>query len=159
MPLNSVQLYVKGLLDGMQLPTMAQTLEAYVTPPTVEDIDSPKAYIWGGRMRGMRQTAPRTKGFKRLNWVVDVYLVWETLTEGDAIDQEFPLIIDAVMNKAWFTTMPIVITDPTTGQQSQILQIGEDFELEYPPERTPATLRSLYYTARLGLDVYEAVQA
>jgi hypothetical protein len=70
-----------------------------------------------------------------------------------------PLIIDAIMNKTWTTEMPLFITDPTTGVRSQILAIGEDFELEYPPERTPSTLRMLYYVARLGLDVYEAVQA
>jgi hypothetical protein len=159
MPLNSVQQYVKGLLNDLPVPGQDKTIEAYITPPTVEDIDRPKAYIWGGRLRGMRQTAPRGLGFKRLNWVVDVYLVWETLPDGPTIDSEFPLIIDAVLNKTWTTTMPIKIQDPQTGQSSQILQVGEDFELEYPPERMPSTLRTLYWTARLGLDVYEAVQA
>lgn len=159
MPLNSVQQYIKGLINDLPVPGQDKTIEAYITPPTVEDIDRPKAYIWGGRLRGMRQTAPRGPGFKRLNWVVDVYLVWETLPYGPTIDSEFPLIIDAVMNKTWTTKMPIQIQDPQTGQPSQILQIGEEFELEYPPERMPSTLRTLYWTARLGLDVYEAVQA
>lgn len=159
MPLNSVQVYVQSLLADLPIPALDRNLEAYITPPTVEDIDRPKAYIYGARLRGQRQTAPRGPGFKRLNWMVDVYLSWETVPDEPSVDQEFPLIVDAVLKAAWTTTMPLVITDPTTGQKSQILAIGEDFELEYPPERTPATLRLLYYTARIGLDVYEAVQA
>ena len=159
MPLNSVQEYVKNLLDGLQIPGGGAPLEAYITPPTVEDIDRPKAYVQGARLRGQRQTAPRGPGFKRLNWMVDVYITYETVPDSVTVDQEMPLIIDAIMNKTWTTVMPLFIQDQVTGVRSQILAIGEDFELEYPPERTPATLRMLYYVARLGLDVYEAVQA
>ncbi len=162
MPLNSCQIYVQGLLDGLAIPGQAQPLQAYITPPTVEDVDGPRAYIWGGRMRGRRQTAPRGipphAGFKRLDWVVDVYLVDMELPDDPGLDQTFPVLVDAVMRQTWTTVMPTYITDPTTGVLSQILQIGEDFELEYPPERTPATLRTLWYSCRLGLNVYEAVQ-
>ncbi|MER6350669.1 hypothetical protein ABT186_02135 [Streptomyces sp. NPDC001634] len=160
MPLNSTQLFVQGLLDGLPIPGSTQTLEAYITPPTVDELDNPKAYVWGGRLRGTRQSMPRGQGFKRLNWNVDVWLTYETNPDGPSVDQEFPLIVDAVMNKVWTTPMnDTFITDPTTGVKSQILAIGEDFDFEYPPERVPATLRMLYYTARLGLNVYEAVQA
>lgn len=158
MPLNSVQLYVKGLLDGLPIPTMTQQLQAYVTPPTVEDVDGPRAYVLGAGMTGSRQTAPRGPGFKHLDWALDVYLVYETTPDSAGIDEQMALIIDAVMARLWTTTMPLFITDPTTQLVSQILAIGEDFILEYPPERTPATLRMLYYTARLNLKIYEAVQ-
>lgn len=159
MPLNSVQLYVKGLLDELQIPGLNVALEAYVTPPVVEDIDRPKAYVMASRGRVRRQTAPRGPGYKWLAWTVDVYVTYETVPDSDTVDQEMPLIIDAIATKLWTTTMPLFIEDPTTGQRSQILQIGEEFEVEYPPERTPATLRMLYYVARIGFDVYEAVQA
>lgn len=160
MPLNSVQHFVHGLIDGLAIPGTTQTLEAYITPPTVEDLDNPKAYVWGGRLRGTRQSMPRGQGFKRLNWSVDVWLTYETNPDSPTVDQEFPLIVDAVMNKFWTTPLDdTFITDPTTGVRSQILAIGEDFDFEYPPERVPATLRMLYYTAHLGLNVYEAVQA
>lgn len=159
MPLNSVQLYVKGLLDELQIPGLTVALEAYVTPPVVEDIDRPKAYVMASRGRVKRQTAPRGPGFKRLDWTVDVYVTYETIPDSDTVDQEMPLIIDAICTKLWTTTMPLFIEDPTTGQRSQILQIGEEFDIEYPPERTPATLRMLYFVARIGFDVYEAVQA
>lgn len=159
MPLNSVQHFVVGLLDGLAIPGSSQTLEAYITPPTVDELDNPKAYVWGGRLRGTRQSMPRGQGFKRLNWSVDVWLTYETNPDSPTVDEEFPLIVDAVMNKVWTTPLnDTFITDPTTGVRSQILAIGEDFDFEYPPERVPATLRMLYYTARLGLNVYEAVQ-
>ncbi len=159
MPLNSVQIYVRDLLDNLQIPGLDTYLEAYITPPTVEDIDRPKAYVLASRMRAKRQSAPRGPGFKWLGWTVDVYITYETVPDSDTVDQEMPLIIDAVMTKLWTTTMPLFITDPTTGVKSQVLQIGEEFDLEYPPERTPATLRMLYYAARFGFDIYEAVQA
>jgi hypothetical protein len=125
----------------------------------VEDIDRPKAYVMASRGRVKRQTAPRGPGFKWISWTVDVYITYETTPDSPEVDQEMPLIIDAVCTRLWTTTMPLFIDDPTTGQKSQILQIGEEFDIEYPPERTPATLRMLYYTARIGFDIYEAVQA
>jgi|SRR5579859_1731834 len=161
MPLNSIQLHIRDLLDGLEIPGSTQTLEAFVTPPMVDNLDNPKAYVWGARMRGTRQTMPRgippAAGFKKLTWMVDVYLSYET-NPDTATDEEFPLIVDAVMAATWAATMPTFITDPTTGVKSQLLAIGEEFEFEYPPEKAPATLRMLYYTGRLGLTVYEAVQ-
>lgn len=163
MPLNSVQIYVANLVNGIQVPGIAKPIEAFITPPTVEELDGPKAYIWGARNRGRRQTMPRgiapAAGFKRLDWTIDIYLVYETMPDEPNIDQEFPLIIDAVLTKLWSTTMPFVIEDPTTGQVSQIQAIGEEWELEYPPERTPSTLRMIYYTSRIAMDVVEIVQA
>lgn len=177
-----MQLYVKGLLDG--LPVLSGTVlpvQAFVQPPVLDTLDGPKAYVWGGRLRGQRQSAPRINtpaadlighsGFKRLNWTIDVFISYEMNPDVPAVDldQDFPMILDAVMWQTWTAPMPIFI-DPVgvpTSQENfvsgvsytQILAIGEDFELEYPPERAPATMRMLYYTARLGLDVYEAVQA
>jgi hypothetical protein len=130
-----------------------------VTPPTIEDLDAPTAYIWAGRLRIKRQTMPRGAGFKHLAWMVDIYLAYETNPDSPTVDQEFPVIVDAVMNKLWTTQTPLIITDPVTGQESQLLNVGEDFQFEYPPERTPATLRMLYYSARIGMELYEAVQA
>lgn len=182
MPLNSIQLYVKGLLDGLVvLPNGIKPLEAFIQPPVLDTLDGPKAYVWGGRLHGQRQTAPRIgtpaanlighSGYKRLNWTVDVFISYEMNPDVPQVDldQDFPLILDAVMQKTWITEMPIFIDPlgiPTAQadllpnvQYSQVLAIGEDFDLEYPPERVPATMRMLYYTARLGLEVYEAVQA
>lgn len=163
MPLNSIQQHCVSIIDGLPIPGSADALTATIQPPNFEDLDGPRAFIWGGTMRGERQTAPRgdapKAGFKRLNWVVDVWLSYLTTPDAPDVDRAFPLIVDAVMSAFWSTPMPVFITDPVTGLVSQLLQIGEEFELEAPTARATQTQRMLYYTARLGLDVYEAVQA
>jgi hypothetical protein len=173
--LTGVQLYVKNIIDGLVVTDGIPALTAYVTPPTLEDLDGPRAYVWGARLRGKRQTAPRiraghtivdgTSGFKHLAWTVDVYLVYLSNPDAPGNDTDFPQIIDAVLASYFTTQMPIFIdglgntfTAPAAGL-TQILGIGEDFELEYSALHTPATLRMLYYSARLALDIYEAVQA
>lgn len=173
--LTGVQLYVKNIIDGLVVTDGIPALQAYVTPPTLEDLDGPRAYVWGGRMRGKRQTAPRikaghtiadgTSGFKHLAWVVDVYIVYESNPDMTSNDMDFPQLVDAVLTAYFTTQMPIFIdglgntfTQPAAGL-TQILGIGEDVELEYAPLHTPATLRMLYYSARLAMEVYEAVQA
>lgn len=165
MPLTSVQLYCKSIIDGLMVPGASAPIEAYITPPVVSDLNAPVAIIQGARLRTNRQTAPRRAGFKHLAWMVDVYLSYETKPDSPTVDTEFPQIVDGVMAAFWSATIPTFI-DPlgnpcpgTVPNASQILNTGEDFELEYPPERVPATLRMLYFTARLGIDIYEAVQA
>lgn len=159
MPLNSIQHYCRDLLDGLVLPRQDQPLTAHILPPTVEEMDGPRAYVWGARTRAERQTAPRVHGFKRLPWTVDIYLAYLDSADSPDLDESFPLIIDAVLTRFWSTTMPLMITDPETGQMSQILAVGESWDLEYPPERLPATMRMIWSTARIGMDVTEAIQA
>lgn len=169
MPLTSVQLYCKNIINQLLIPGATVPLDAYVTPPVLSDLDAPIAVVQGARMRANRQTAPRRAGFKHLAWTVDVYVAYETKADSETVDLEFPQIIDAVMAAYWSVSIPTFIDplgnvldanpDPLPPGSSQILNTGEDLELEYPPERVPATLQMLYYTARIGVDIYEAVQA
>jgi hypothetical protein len=164
-PLASVEQYVLGILDGLPIIGLGTELEAFITPPVVDNLDRPKAYIQGARLRTSRQTAPRRSGFKHLAWTVDVYLTYETNLDSPTVDTEFSQVIDAVMAAFWSTTIPTFIDSAgrpvpaAVPNCSQILNTGEDFELENPPEHTPKSLRMLYYAARLGVDIYEAVQA
>lgn len=169
MPLASVQLYCKQILNGLVIPGAIAPLDAYITPPVLSDLDAPVAIVQGARIRANRQTTPRRAGFKHLAWTVDVYLAYETKADSETVDLEFPRIVDAVMAAFWSVPIPTFIDsfgnvlgtspDPLPPGSSQILNTGEDLELEYPPERVPATLQMLYYAARLGVDIYEAVQA
>ena len=166
--LGSVQLYVKGILDGLLLPRgIPGPRVARITPPVVEKISAPRAYVWGGRLQAARQTAPRGPGFKRFPWTVDVWLAYLD-TPDDAFQNEpFPLVIDAVMLAFMRTVMPLFIDaqgnpvgpNATSETDTQILGIGEDFDLEYPPERTVTAQRQVWYSARIGLEVLEVVQA
>ena len=142
-------------------------LEVHITPPNYEDIDRPKAYVWGGRARGRRQTMPRNtsgllvdgkSGSKQIDWTVDIYLLYETTPDAPYTNQEFPVIVDAVMTRLWTTPLNVFITDPTTGVVSEITSIGEEWDFEMLPERTPATLRMVLYTARISANVTEIVQ-
>lgn len=163
MPLNSIQYFTKGVLDGLAIPGSTTALKAQITPPTIQGLSGPVAFVWGGSMRTTRQTGPRGKpgaaGFKKQLWDVDVTLVYLTNPRNDRVDQAFPLVVDAVLAQVWSTTMPVPITDPTTGLESQVLQFGEDYRLDYTFVRTPASDRMLFYEARLTLSVYEAVNA
>lgn len=167
--LSSVQKYVKGIADGLAMPTgVPGPLVARITPPVWERVSAPRAYVWGGRVRGSRQTAPRGPGFKRIPWVVDVYLTYMDTPDDALANEPFPAVIDAVLGAFFTTTMPVWIDStgtpvgpnaPTAGSATQIQSIGESFDLDYPPERTVTAGRMIWYSTRIGLDVLEVVQA
>lgn len=168
MPLNSVQQYVANLLNGLELPLGATpALECYITPPMYEDLDRPKAYVWGGRARGKRQTAPRNtsgrlvdgaSGFKEIDWHIDIYVLYETTPDAPYVDQEFPTIVDAIFTKLWTTPLNVFIQDPVTNVVSEVVSIGEEWDYEMLPERAPNTMRMVLYSARISGVVTEIVQ-
>lgn len=158
MGLNAVQQHVLGLLNNLVVPGQVGTLTAYVQPPTVDELDGARAYIWSPTAQGKRQTMPRGRGFSERNWNVHIWLMYLDSTEDENLDQTFPLLIDAVIAALLVDTMPVFITDPTTGAQSQMLAIGEDFSLDNPPARTPNSLQMLLSSALITTTVREAVQ-
>lgn len=164
MPLNSVQLYVKGLLNGIALPGQASALPAYVTPPVFDNVNGPRCYVWGGRVTGSRQTMPRYAGYRKLPWLVDIWLVYVTNPNNADVDSEFPLIVDAVLDVLWTTTMPVWIdangnvTTAGAAGATQIQAIGEEWSLDYPPERTPGSMRMLWYSTLITATVLEVPQ-
>lgn len=166
--LGSVQLYVKGILDGLPLPQGTPgPLSARITPPVVEKISAPKAYVWGGRLRAARQTAPRVAGFKKFPWTVDVWLAYLDNPDNALASEPFPRVVDAVMLAFMTTVMPVFINsdgvpvgpNASSRTDTQIQAIGEAFDLEYPPERAVTAQRQVWYAARIGLEVLEVVQA
>lgn len=158
MPLASVQHHVQSVIDGLAVPGVTDSLSCYITPPVLEGLNGPRAYVWGGRTVERRQTAPRGAGFKTLTWTVDVYLAYESPSNTGGADDDFPTLVDGVMGALRGAPMPVQITDGRTGVVSQIVAIGEDMDLDYPPEHTAAALRILYWASRIGVTVIEAVQ-
>lgn len=171
MPLLSVQSYIRGVLDGLSVPGQTQPLKAQITPPVVQNLNGPTAFVWGGSVRGERQSGPRgapgKAGFKHLAWDVDVWLVYLTNPNNPTVDSEFPAFVDAVMAQIWSTPTTLFIdargtpAEPTSVPEgvTQILSVGEQFRLEYAPVHAVASQRMLYFDARLTLEIYEAVQA
>lgn len=166
--LASIQQYVKGILDGTEIPVQGiPALTAWVTPPALEQADGPRAYVWGGDVAIGRQTAPRGPGFKKFPWSVDVWLAYLTTPDDGLETEPFPAVIDAVLLALMTTTMPLFIDaqgnpvgpNATSQTDTQIQSIGESMRLQYPPERMVGPMQMLWYTAQLRVDVLEVVQA
>jgi len=166
--LDSLQFYVKGLIDGLAMPPgVPGPLTAWITPPVTEKIASPRAYVWGGRLKGGRQTAPRGRGMMRLNWTVDVYVAYMSTPDKAMQEEPFPKVTDAILWTFMTTTMPLFIDaagnpmgpNQVNATDTQIQAIGESFDSDYPPERTVSGPRMLFYVQRMGIDVMEVVQA
>lgn len=160
MALNAVQQYCLGLLQGLTVPWDGiPPVTAYITPPAPGAFNGPIALIAGARMQASRESMPRGPGFKNLIWTVEVYLHYQSVPTAPNLDQIFPLIVDTVMAKMWTTTMPVPITDPTTGAKSSVMSVGERFTVDYPPVRTANKSQTYVYVARIQFEVKELLQA
>ena len=167
MPLYSVQAYVKNMLDGTPMPPgVPGPLTAYITPPVAEKISAPRAYVWGGKVSASRQTMPRGQGFKKRPWVIDIWLCYLDTPDDALANEPFAKVVDTVTEVFETAVMPVlidsegnVLTETEADSTcSQIQAVGESWSLNYPPERTTLTLRQLWYTTLVSLDVLEVIQ-
>jgi hypothetical protein len=169
MPLNTVQHYLKGVLDNVALPLDLGTLEAFIQPPNPNLDNAAGVYIWGSRGDEQRMTVPRAKpgdlstgGEKGLTHSVDAWIIWLGPAVHPLQDVLFPAVVDTIM--AVLRNTPILdgtqyCPDPVTGQLSQLLNVGERMSWEYAPVRAVADQRFLRYDARLTIEIEEIIQA
>ncbi len=158
MGLNAVLQHVKSVVDGITVPLQQKPLNAQVVPPPLEPLSGPMAWITPGTARGGRQTMPRGPGFTEPRWVVDITLDLLDSPNNPTLEQTFPLAVDAVLYALWGTTMPDFITDPTTGNKTQMLAIGEEYGFEPGNWVTTANGRTLIFRGRITTTVREALQ-
>ena len=159
--LNSVLQHVKGIIDGLPVPLQSDPLTAHVVPPPMEPLpgNGAIAYITlASRMQGKRQTMPRGAGFTRPEWPVGVTLDFETLPAGPNVEQAFYVMADAVLAALWAAAMPVMITDPATGIQSQLLAIGEDYSVQLAHVVSTAQGRLYLFRGQIVTTVREATQ-
>jgi hypothetical protein len=181
--LLAVQQHIQTLLDGLTTPQLlAQGVapaHAFVAPPAVvtDTMTAPEIYVWDGRASNRRQTAPRntlgaanwtqpnpalpvlpisSAGFRAITWHVSVWVMFLLGAEENAIT--YPLLVDTVMKQLSLDLMPVALTDPQTGDVSQLTHIGEEIELEYPTPQETADERIFLYTLLLTVQVQEKVQ-
>jgi hypothetical protein len=159
MGLNAVLPYMQGIVNDLPIPGGGQPLLAYITPPTQKALTNPVAYIIPGPSPGKRQSAPRGAGFMEIVWSIDHYIKYLTNPNATNLDQQFPLIVDAVLFAYWGTKMGTQITDAVTGRTTGIIAIGEEIEVIPEPVRTPASFRSLLFDALIRITVKEVIQA
>jgi len=168
--LTAVQWYLKTeLLDGLQSP-MFDPLEALIQPPVLADVaDHPYAYIWAGRGSERRQTAPRAirqpsgainpGGYQKMTWTISVRLYTVMSQDDPNIELAFPALIDTVVKELNVTQIPIVITDPVTGQLTQILTIAETLNSDYATAVTTSAEGQgiIRFACDLSVEVQEKV--
>ncbi len=167
MPLNTVQTYLKGILDQTPLPLGEGTLSAQITPPSPGEGMVPTVYIWGSVAQEARQTMPRaqpglfsTGGFAKIIHKIDLWVVWYGFADDADADSSFPAMIDAVTAVLRNTLMPVQgVVDPVTGGKSTLLAIGEKMDWDYAPVHSTADQRMLRYVAKVTCTVEELLQA
>lgn len=169
MSLNSVQLFVRDVLDQMLLPLQLGNLAAYITPPDQGDGTVPGAYVWGSAGNESRRATPRAQpnnlpsgAWKCAEHHFDVWLIWIGTIEDPDVDMQFPIIIDAVMAKLRNTPlldMQGVLTDPVNGAVSHLLNLGEDMSWVYSPVRALNDQRLRRYDGQITCTAEEWFQA
>lgn len=167
MPLGSVQKYCRNLINGTVMPSgVPGPLEAWITPPVAEKLKAPKAYVWGGHVTSGRQSAPRGAGFKKRPWIIDLWLAYMDTPDNALANEPFADVIDTVIDVFETAVMPVLIDrqgkvvsqDAATASCTQLQAVGESWTLDYPPEKTVVSLRQVWYSAHVGMDVLEVIQ-
>ena len=174
MPIASTLAYVKQILDGQSVPGEGGLLEAFVAPPDPEITQgSPHAYVWTARGDEKRSSGPRSApprgmtpytpappaGWKTQTHNLSIWVVWFDDNTDPQNDVSFPFVVDAVMNILRTTQMPIAITDPATGQQSQLVTLGRSMSYEYAPVRSTQSQRYQRFDAEVVAPTEEWIQA
>lgn len=138
MPIVSAQQYILNLLQGLPMPNGNYLLDAFVTPPDPQtDYSNPAAFIWptdghesrnpGGGGAIPRNTGVNTQaGTKPIVHTIDVYVIWFGAGDDKDADTWFPGMIDAIMWALRTSPDPVVVVDPYTQVNSQLIDVGED---------------------------------
>jgi len=169
MPVVSALTYVQGLINGIPVPGTAGLsgpLVALITPYDPDESGEARAYVWPAsgnenRLAFPRNTGPNTPAaWKNVYHNIEIFLTWFDNSDTDAdVDTSFPALIDAVMDVLRTSTDPQLVTDPYTGRQSQMVNLGEDQNYEYIPPHSTADQRQLRFDARITTRLLELIQA
>lgn len=171
MPIASTLSYLKSLLNGIAMPGGLPNMACYITPPDPNvEANIPTSYVWdadfdesrnpdqGGTIP--RNTGPGTaSGFKAIEHSLEVFIVFFQANDAPDADSLFPGIVDAVMFTLRTSLDPSdVLTDPYTGQQSTLYDVGE---IQRGRITISATANQAYdrYDSLITLTLHELIQA
>jgi hypothetical protein len=168
LPINSTQVYIKNLLQGLIVPGNQLPLEAYITPEDPRDEENPAAYIWPSNGNENRQAVPRVgadiydpkqAGWKTLTHDLDIWLTWFNDDSDPNADISFPAVVDIVMYTLRSSANPAVVYDPLTALGSQLIDVGERMTYRIGGLRATADQRWVRYDAQLTLTIIEELQS
>ena len=173
MGLPSVVNYIQGLLNGLAMPFPSVELAAYITPPdpNVETVILPTLYVLTAEGPEKRLTTPRNTGpgtpagDKTLDHNLQLHVIWMIANSNPAApgaadpDLLFSGVIEGVMAALRTSPAPTLITDPWTGQQTQLVDTGEKMSYKYLPRHSIKNQRMLRYDSLIDLPLTELIQA
>jgi hypothetical protein len=167
MPIVSVQTFMQGILDGLEMPYGKPAARAFITPPDPRvNAHIPAIYIWpsdgdenrSGELGGTvpRNTGPNTSaGTKGMMHRIDVYITWFSSNTGKSQDPIFIGMVDALMYALRTCTPdPVEWVDPNSKLASTIYNTGETMTYRTGVAST-ADERMKRYDALITVNVWE----
>lgn len=173
MTLSAVQLYVNDLLQGTGAGLYGGTIESFITPPapTTMEYNNPQTYVWGGTGNVVRATIPRatpgtdpgtspggSTGWKVCTYELSIWAYGLHVNGDPQADRKFPGLMWIIEKLLMMAEMPVELTDPDTGDQSRLMNLGESFRWAYDVDRTLADQRSMRNAAQIICSAEEMFQ-
>ncbi len=154
MSLNGVQLFTQQTLDGLVSSNLPAAQAWVLPPPVVQLAENPQIFIWGAELDESRATLPRLRGEKRIAHMLSIWVQW--VSDNDpAHVQDFPILLDSIRTALRTVPLPASITDPTTGEVTYLMDIGERILCSYGTPKTMADQRNLLFTASFKVHAAE----
>jgi hypothetical protein len=161
MSLVTVMQYVKGVLDGLEIPGNTGPLTAFIVAPDPDENEwgTPRAMIWtanGGTSRlGLgRDPHAGTGGSKIRKHRLAIYLWYPMADEEPDEDSAFPGVLDAVMAALEYTPDPVVLQN-AVGPPSQMAGLGEEMTWQMADPLALASQRWEKFMALITAPVIE----
>lgn len=151
----AVKLYVQQQLALLDVPVDARVFSH--RPKEVEIGEQAVVVITIPRSREKRLTIPRGQGAKRIDHEVRLhcYMLHDDEQAGGRMFDGLKWQIDRQFRTA---LIPVVISDPDSGEQSGIVLIGEEIETRTEEPQMEAEFGTAIFYAEVTLSVWENVQ-
>jgi len=161
MSVNAVQKLLRDALDALETPNVQlPPAQAWIAPPLPGDAAAPQIYVWGAHWTERRMTGGRgAGGSKRRDYDVAIHIYAATVADDPNADSAFPLLIEAVIAKLASLAMPVQLTDDETKAVTQLVEVGERFEVTYGVPRSLQDQRLLWYNCAVTVGAVEMIIA
>lgn len=176
MTISAVQVYTRDVVTDIHAPDWQKGTIAYIASPVpgTAKLQQPLIFVWGASVREARTSIPRAapginpmltppgqtvaSGWKERYYTISMWVYGVEENNDKNRDTKFPVLIEQVCNALRMAQVPAYLVDAKTGEQSKLMNIGEEFTWEYDVDRTLADQRMLRNACRLDVSVLEQFQ-